>query len=479
VDQLLGHLRRLEQTDYPYDMMQIRYCMGDNAGPAVKLCEMVKEFNTKHAYPKLVIATTSRMFHDFEQRYGEKIPEARGDFTPYWEDGAASSARETGINRASAERLSQAEALWAMLQPKRYPADNFYKAWRNVVLYDEHTWGAHNSIKQPDSEFAKGQWAIKQAFALDGDKQSRALLAAATAPYSDKDGKVNAVLVFNTSSWPRTDLVVLPKSFSVEGSRVKSPDGKTVPMQRLSDGRSVFVAHDVPPFGAKRFVVEPGDAPGAGAAKAEDRKVYNAQLCAIVDEKTGAIASLRCRAIDAELANSDSGLGLNDYFYVPGKDPKGAQRCGPVKITVKESGPVVASLLIESDAPGCRKLSREIRVIDGIDRLDIINIVDKEKIRTKEGVHFAFPFNVPDGVMRMDIPWAVVRPEIDQMPGACKNWFPVGRWVDVSNQECGVTWATLDAPMVEVGGLTAERIGIGPQSDPAVWLDKLTPSQTV
>jgi alpha-mannosidase len=65
------------------------------------------------------------------------------------------------------------------------------------------------------------------------------------------------------------------------------------------------------------------------------------------------------------------------------------------------------------------------------------------------------------------------------MPGACKNWFPVGRWVDVSNQECGVTWATLDAPIVEVGGLTAERIGIGPQSDPAAWLDKLAPSQTL
>ena len=49
------------------------------------------------------------------------------------------------------------------------------------------------------------------------------------------------------------------------------------------------------------------------------------------------------------------------------------------------------------------------------------------------------------------MPWAVVRPEVDQLPGACKNWFTVQRWVDVSNDEYGVTWATLDAPLVEVG----------------------------
>jgi alpha-mannosidase len=51
--------------------------------------------------------------------------------------------------------------------------------------------------------------------------------------------------------------------------------------------------------------------------------------------------------------------------------------------------------------------------------------------------------------------------------------------VDVSNPEYGVTWATLDAPMVEVGGLTAEAIGIGPQKKTAVWRDKLEPSQTL
>ena len=51
-----------------------------------------------------------------------RLPEVRGDFTPYWEDGAASSARETGLTRMASERLVQAEALWAILAPEQYPA---------------------------------------------------------------------------------------------------------------------------------------------------------------------------------------------------------------------------------------------------------------------------------------------------------------------------------------------------------------------
>ena len=70
--------------------------------------------------------------------------------------------------------------------------------------------------------------------------------------------------------------------------------------------------------------------------------------------------------------------------------------------------------------------------------------------------------------MRMDIPWAIARPEIDQITGACKNWFTVQRFVDVSNRDYGVTVATIDAPLVEVGAITAET----------PWIKTLPPSQT-
>jgi alpha-mannosidase len=82
---------------------------------------------------------------------------------------------------------------------------------------------------------------------------------------------------------------------------------------------------------------------------------------------------------------------------------------------------------------------------------------------------------VKDGKMRMDIPLAEMRPEVDQLPGSCKNWLPVGRWIDVANAEHGVTWISLDAPLVEVGEVSATMLGS--QRDPNIWRDYIEPTQ--
>ena len=167
---------RLDEGKYPYDIVQLRWTKGDNGPPDETVMEPVREWNAKYAYPRLIIATTSEAFHAFEKRYGDKLPTYRGDLTPYWEDGAASGARETALNRHSADRLLQAETLWALLQPGGFPAADFAAAWKNVAFWSEHTWGAYNSISEPDLPFVKTQWKFKQAFALDADRQSRKLL---------------------------------------------------------------------------------------------------------------------------------------------------------------------------------------------------------------------------------------------------------------------------------------------------------------
>ena len=470
--ELMQYLTQLEDSGYPYDLLCVRHCLGDNAGPGVDLAEFAKDWNTRYAYPKVVIATTREMFQDFERRYGKDLPEFSGDFTPYWEDGAGSSALETCLNREAAERLVQAEALWAMFMPHTYPDRPFYEAWRNVILYDEHTWGAHNSISEPDGDFALAQWKIKQAFALDADAQSRKLLASALALRKPVAGKATTFDVLNTTSWPRTDLVVLARGESAAGDVVKDASGKAVPSQRLSGGDLAFLATDVPPFGAKRFAIEAGQAGAAGRARADGATLSSGDVTVTLDEKTGAIASLKARGIASDLVDRSAGLGLNDYFYVAGRDPKDPQRNAAPRIRAKERGPLVASVVVEGDAPGCRRLVREVRVVDGLGHVDLVNVVDKEKVRAQESVHFAFPFNVPEGVMRMDLPWAVARVEADQLPGSCKNYFTVQRWVDVSGGEYGATWATVDAPLVEVGRITVDATRVG-------WIKTLEPSSTL
>ncbi len=476
-ERIFGYLQELESKDFPYDIIQIRYNIGsDNGPPDPELPDYVKAWNEKYAYPKMVIASASQSFREFEQRYGDKLPEYRGDFTPYWEDGAASSARETALNRNAAEWLVQAAVLWAMLDPKHYPDPDFYQAWRGAILYDEHTWGAYNSISEPDHEFVKTQWAWKQNCALEADTISRKLLQEALKHHKADVKQIEAIDIINTNSWLRSDLVIIPKGTVLAGNQVEDERGQPVYSQRLSTGELAFLANDVPPLSAKRFVFRSGKSHTPSAQTAVRRMdnntgntimIANEVVNLAIDTKTGGIISLKRDGIPFNLVDRKQELALNDYFYVPGNDPKKAQPSGPAKVILKEKGPLVTSLLIESEAPGCHKLSREIRLVAGLDRVDIINIVDKKKIRTKEGVHFTFAFNVPEGRMRIDTPWAVVRPELDQIPGSNKNFFTVQRFVDVSNDRFGVTCAILDAPMIEVGSITAEL----------PWIKHLQPTQ--
>ncbi|MBN1851320.1 MAG: hypothetical protein JW829_01300 [Pirellulales bacterium] len=478
-----------KNPEYPYDMLYFRHCLGDNAGPDPNLSEFVKTWNNQNTSVKLQIATTSELFHEFERRYGDAVPSVRGDFTPYWEDGAASSARETALNRAAAERLIQAETLWAMLDPNNYPDDKFYAAWRNVLLYDEHTWGAQSYIERgrypPGSEGYDAQWKIKQAFALDADDQSRKLLDDAQCHHRSDNTIIHAVDVFNTCSWSRTDLVTLPGNLHVAGNVVRNQAGRDVPSQRLRTGELSFLTGNIRPMAATRFTFHPGQAQAQSNARADATTLSNHSITLTVDETNGSITHLTWKQSDMELVDRWASQGLNDYIYVEGDDPRNAKGTGPVKMMVQEQGPLVVSLFIQSNAPGCRSLGREIRLIDGVDRVDISNMVDKKQIPLadllksnpqKEGFYFRFPFNVPDGVVRMEIPWAVVRPELDQLRGACKNWFTVQRWVDVSNQDFGVTWATVDAPMVEIGAIARQ-----PESTHSStgWIASIAPSQTV
>jgi hypothetical protein len=474
----------LEQRGYPYDIAYVRWSgHGDNAVPDPAICDFVKDWNAKYSSPKFIIAGVSEAFSALERRYGDQLPVVRGDWTPYWEDGAGSSARETGMNRQSSDRLVQAEALFAMRNPTAYPAGAFDAAWKNVLLYSEHTWGAWCSISEPERKETGEQWAIKKSYAEQADKQSRELLEQALQTNATAPGSSSTLEVINTLSWPRTELVTAPAALSAAGSRVVDDRGRPVPSQRLGSGELVLLARELPPFASKRYSLKTGSPYAENRATVKGAVLDSGSLRVRVDVKTGGIVELTSKGLKGNFADTSEGEAVNDYLYLPGDDLKDLQRNGPVTISAGENGPLVASLIIESEAPGCHKLRRELRVVAGQDYVELINLVDKARLQAKnyhakegkESVNFAFPFKVPDGELLFDVPLGAMHPEAEQMPSACKNWLTVGRWADVSNRERGVTWVTLDAPLIEVGGLTARLLNS--QTNPDVWRKKIDRTQ--
>ena len=477
---IFNYLLELADRDYPYSIVQVRYTVGgDNGPPDPELPDFVRRWNEEYDSPKLVVATAQDMFAELEKRHGDIIPAVRGDFTGYWEDGAASSAHEAALNRRSAERLLQAETLWSLLDPQSFPRAEFAAAWRQVVLFDEHTWGAADSVSDPDGANAREQWEYKKAFALEADKRSRELAASALAarkPIGAEGGRL-AIDVFNTLSWPRTDLVTVPAGVKRPGELVKDGQGKPVPSQILVSGELVFLAADVPGLGAKRFFIEAGPPRAAGRATAANGRLENGVVAVAVDPGSGAIKSIKWKAgRELELVDTSASFGLDAYFYVPGSDPAKARGPANVKLRAGETGPLVASLIIESDAPGTKGLVREYLLRDGSARIEIRNRIDKLKVRDKESVHFGFPLDVPGGTTWIDLGWAEVRPEADQIPGSCKDFFCVHDSIDVSNADFGVAWVSLDAPLAEIGRMTDETRGAGGTRS---WRKTIEPSRTI
>ena len=89
-----------------------------------------------------------------------------------------------------------------MLAPGSFPAEDYDDAWRNVLLWDEHTWGAHNSVSDPDLPSVEEQWRIKRQFALDADAMSWALLQRLPQQYAGSPAPQEEIPfdVYNTHS---------------------------------------------------------------------------------------------------------------------------------------------------------------------------------------------------------------------------------------------------------------------------------------
>jgi len=455
---ILDYCRELAAADYPYDMVQVRYTIGgDNGPPDPNLPDFIKTWNETYESPRFIIATASEMFVEFEKRFGNRIPSVRGDFTPHWEDGAASSAKEQALNREAANRLLQAEAIWAMTTPEKFPRRDFDEAWRFAVLWDEHTWGAADSVSDPDSENARSQWAHKKGYVDEAVRRSTDLMAEAARLWTGSGGPANTIDIVNGTGFPRIEVVLIPKSLSAAGDAVQDFQGRPILSQRLRGGELAVFVGPVPAFGAIRCRISPGPAAAPVGRKASATPLENDDLKIQLDEKTAAVRSLRWKTRnDLELVDPSDGRGLNEYLYVPSRDPKEARSVNSVTIAAGEPGPLIASVVVLSDAPGARSLRREYILTAGSSRLEIRDLVDKEKVRAKESVHIAFPFRIPDGQVRLDLGWGLIRPDADQIAGANRDYFSVQGGVDISNREYGVSWVSADAPLVEIGAMTDE-----------------------
>jgi hypothetical protein len=158
---------------------------------------------------------------------------------------------------------------------------------------------------------------------LNGGLQRIGALGASSAAGSD----AQTLLVFNPSSWTRSDLVRIflpertlhrPELRLIDlVSGEETPyliEPQTNPNHRPRGVFVRFFARDIPAFGYARYALVPG-APAAHAGEAGDpTTISNGALTATIDLATASVKSLIETATNREIAGGGA-FGFNAYIY--------------------------------------------------------------------------------------------------------------------------------------------------------------------
>jgi len=464
-------LTQFLRDSYVPDAVMIYGAYVDNAAiPKTGEAELIEQWNNEFEFPKMVVASDAEYFSYIEKNFGSRLKTYRGDCGAYWEDGVASSAAQTTLNRNTQQILPAAEtahALANLFQPKeRFPLEDFTRAWKNVMFYDEHTWGAHNSISQPDREFVTRQWEIKESYATRANLDARSLLARGFNRLAQNIAvQGDTVLAFNWQNWPRT--APLEVELNSGQQLIDLTTSNAVPLDKISETngwkRVRFLATDVPALGYKAYAIRglnsatlPKNAPSAGDTI--ESKFYKLT----VDLQTGGVKSLFDKTANRELADASAPFQLNQYVYVTGGEgsqvlnftfgtpPAQLTTHAPAAARIVENvqTPLGQRIVVVTSCSNAPTIRSEYLVYDAIARVDIVNTVEKIATRQKEACYFAFPFAAKQPAFEYQIQNGWCRPNEDQMPGACREWFTPQNVVHLSDGDFDVAWSTPDAPLV-------------------------------
>jgi alpha-mannosidase len=496
--------------NYPFDFMYAQSTHPirvDNGPPDSRMPMFVHEWNAQGRTPRIEFTTPTAFNRLLREQYAQDLPTLRGDWLDWWSDGVASSAYETGVSRATHEHLLNAEAIGAWLKSEgiaRWAPDRAAAIYEQATLYDEHTWGAFASIAAPTSLWTRGQWNRKANFAYTASAEALDLLAEAgrslarTVADPGIEGMFNlgdldpraaypetgadSLLVVNTLPWSREVVVDEPeqRGWAAPAGVPESLFPRDVPWGGYRPETPFRrVAGTVPGMGYAFLPVS--SQPPADDLDAGSGTIENAHYRVRIDPTTGAIAEWYDKALSHDFAGTYEGWQIGQYVYERVESDEGRQalfwgdfsmedfgywrqdtpwqRWTVASVTVHD--PTIeqgrASIAVEVTGPGIRRGRCIYTLESGQKALAVDWLLDKEHQTGIEAVFIAFPFNLGTPSFRADVNGIPFTPDRDQLPGTVRDWYPLGRWIDVSDGERGVMLTPIDAPLVQLGGITTGK----------------------
>ncbi|MDR0592932.1 MAG: hypothetical protein LBG60_06685 [Bifidobacteriaceae bacterium] len=498
------------RDDYPYDLALV-HAANDNRWPTDRFVEVVRWWNARHGDVPMRTATIDQALDILEsQARDHPLPTVRGEWADWWAHGHGSTAQEVAVARearrfGAASRASLAisrlrrtdpaqvalsDVVGYRRAPYRLRSDAELAALDNqaaeaLLLFDEHTWGSWETYSAPSSTFSRSHWNAKASFAYEawdlaraGAVEGLARLAQAASGKPPVAKPVTGQAVPPTAE-PASEPTAEPASAAAAAATTTAAEPAAVVFNPSGAERREVVEVEVATHRRERLLARVG--PWGLAVQPLPRaprrrpgaEVAHGPWVARLEAGAGGVTSLVDSRTGREWVDGafDCPLGaLVAEAPRPGhpmfQDPKRfrPEDPGPVfdRQVASASGPpevlegdgwaalVWQSALTPAAAGQPQTRARSTLTLGG-DWLGLDVELAKPPVLAHESLHVAFPFRVDGARFLIEGAGAVFAAEAEQLPDTCKDWYSIQQAVGVSGAAAGVLWASLDAPLVQVG----------------------------
>ena len=476
-DRLLGMLSDFDAKKYPFDKISIQFSgyRTDNSPPSTVACKLVKAWNEKYTTPKLKLSVASEFLEYVEQNYSTQLPVYQNAWLDWWTDGAGSASRETAEVRKTQNLKQVDEGLFAMtalnggeLSPDlQAKIDHIAE---NAIFYDEHTFGADESIDHPFSENTARQWLQKGAYAWEALKMQTLLHEEALARYQPflKKSAFPVIHVINALGWKRSGTVSLFVDFEVLplDKKVKIVDlstGQEVPAQmirkRTEGAYWEMDVKDIPALGVKTLKIEVADLASVPEIPAAQTEVLQNQFYKLIlDKSSGAISSLYDKELQRELIDPQNPWKIGQAIHetMPNRNTYKPTHTSVsnVKLETGTNGNVWESVKITADLAGMDKgtenspkgLDLEIRLYKNVKKIGLKYTAHKQILTDPEALYVAFPFAMGDARIVFETIGGTLS-QGQQLPGSSSDWNVAQNFVAVRGKAGQIIVTSNEIPL--------------------------------
>jgi len=475
---LVKYLASLVERKYPFDRISVQFSgyHTDNSPPATIECDLVKAWNEQYAWPKLRLSTSHEFPEYVAKEHGAELEVHRQAWPDWWTDGFGSAARETAASRETESGMQVNYGLLTMatLLGARVSSPTLQRAAAvqdDLLFYQEHTFGAAESIDDPLAENTQVQWGEKQSYAWKAVMNSHLLREEAMGVLQEflPRAEVPTVAICNTLNWPRSGLVrvFIDHQILPPDREARILDGTepvlAQPMERRSEGTYwALWVRDVPSLGYKMLRIEPSDQPRVNPPEGSGTEILeNRYYKLVMDAAKGGVRSLVDKETGQELVDPESPWSLGQCVYetMPSRrdmKPEVFKRTTvrDVKVAPGANGPIWKSVKVTAGLDGCATnngVRAEIRLYETEKRLELWFALRKLPVRSPESVYVTLPFRMPDSKILYEAQGGLVTPGEDQLPGSASDWQTLQSFIAVRGPGAQIVSGSDQVPLVQLG----------------------------